>query len=279
MGAGKGPDEIYCRTCGEPIKRAAEICPECGVRNEGGGAGRGQSTFAGPSRETIFCRSCGEEIMQRAEICPNCGVANSHGDGGPTTSSGGAATAGGTGSSTTAPRNGATSDRSGAHDPADYSTTVSEHWRWGVAASLGCWILGMALPVDSLAGMFLLVGWVLMPVSVYYDAQWLRANTTWNPRTALWAVGSAIWLLNIVVGLVYLVRRHGVVSAAETASDRPADEPANEPLAELRRRYSRGEIDDAEFEARVEKILETEDEDTARLLLDDEGSTAESRSG
>lgn len=30
----KAVDEVFCRTCGEPIKEKAEICPECGVRNE-----------------------------------------------------------------------------------------------------------------------------------------------------------------------------------------------------------------------------------------------------
>jgi len=29
-----GPDEVYCTSCGEPIKEEAEICPECGVRQE-----------------------------------------------------------------------------------------------------------------------------------------------------------------------------------------------------------------------------------------------------
>jgi ribosomal protein L37E len=29
----KGPDEIFCSSCGEPIKKAAKICPECGVPN------------------------------------------------------------------------------------------------------------------------------------------------------------------------------------------------------------------------------------------------------
>ena len=28
-------DEQYCSSCGEPIKKQAEICPECGVRVEG----------------------------------------------------------------------------------------------------------------------------------------------------------------------------------------------------------------------------------------------------
>lgn len=30
----KRADELFCRSCGEPIKKAAEICPHCGVRNQ-----------------------------------------------------------------------------------------------------------------------------------------------------------------------------------------------------------------------------------------------------
>ena len=33
MSTDKEPDEVFCRSCGEPIKEQAEICPECGVRN------------------------------------------------------------------------------------------------------------------------------------------------------------------------------------------------------------------------------------------------------
>ncbi|WP_380681377.1 DUF4013 domain-containing protein [Salinigranum sp. GCM10025319] len=29
----KGADEVFCSSCGEPIKRETEICPHCGVRN------------------------------------------------------------------------------------------------------------------------------------------------------------------------------------------------------------------------------------------------------
>lgn len=29
----KSMDEIFCRSCGVPIKKEAEICPHCGVRN------------------------------------------------------------------------------------------------------------------------------------------------------------------------------------------------------------------------------------------------------
>jgi TM2 domain-containing membrane protein YozV len=31
-----GPDQKYCRSCGEIIKEEAVICPECGVRQGGG---------------------------------------------------------------------------------------------------------------------------------------------------------------------------------------------------------------------------------------------------
>lgn len=34
MTRSKAADEVFCRSCGEVIKEEAEICPECGVRNE-----------------------------------------------------------------------------------------------------------------------------------------------------------------------------------------------------------------------------------------------------
>jgi hypothetical protein len=30
----KGPDEVFCFSCGEIIRREAEICPKCGVRQK-----------------------------------------------------------------------------------------------------------------------------------------------------------------------------------------------------------------------------------------------------
>lgn len=37
-----GADEAFCSSCGEVIKKEAEVCPECGVRqNNAGGAGPG----------------------------------------------------------------------------------------------------------------------------------------------------------------------------------------------------------------------------------------------
>lgn len=40
MSAESDPDTVYCRECGAQIRRAAEICPECGVRQRAPPASR-----------------------------------------------------------------------------------------------------------------------------------------------------------------------------------------------------------------------------------------------
>lgn len=42
-GRSPGADEQYCSSCGEVIKKEAEICPECGVRQQSTGGGTGSS--------------------------------------------------------------------------------------------------------------------------------------------------------------------------------------------------------------------------------------------
>lgn len=275
MSGEKGPDEIYCRSCGEVIKRRAEICPECGVRNEAAEGTGGLHTM-----EHVYCRSCGDRIRREAEICPGCGVRNPLADAGGSAGGGHGGTGpdgpGGAGGGGPPPGGGPAGGQGGTpaqageaapgHDPAEYTTSVSGNWVWGVAASLGLWVLVFALPAEGgLAGLALLVAWGLMPVAVYFDAQWVRANTHWDPNTAVWGLGALVPLVNVLVGLVYLFRRYGVEDYEPDPGD---DEPEDDALAELRRRYSRGEIDESQFEARVERILETEDRETARRVVE-----------
>ncbi|QPV65032.1 SHOCT domain-containing protein [Halosimplex litoreum] len=49
--------------------------------------------------------------------------------------------------------------------------------------------------------------------------------------------------------------------------DRGRSDEADAALAELRDRYARGELGDEEFEARVERLLETESVDDAETFL------------
>lgn len=60
------PDEKYCGSCGETVKEAAAMCPNCGTSNDGSGPSA--------SATTVYCESCGEQISPEAELCPGCGV-------------------------------------------------------------------------------------------------------------------------------------------------------------------------------------------------------------
>jgi RNA polymerase subunit RPABC4/transcription elongation factor Spt4 len=66
----KATDEKFCSTCGAIIKKEAEICPKCGVRQI-----LQQIPVVSPPVSTEkYCSSCGAKILKEAEICPKCGV-------------------------------------------------------------------------------------------------------------------------------------------------------------------------------------------------------------
>ena len=56
-------DEMYCRSCGNIIRKEAEVCPKCGVNRE-------KPIIS----DDVYCQSCGEKIKSAAEVCPLCGV-------------------------------------------------------------------------------------------------------------------------------------------------------------------------------------------------------------
>ncbi|WP_280535403.1 zinc ribbon domain-containing protein [Halopenitus sp. POP-27] len=158
-------DEVYCTSCGEPIKREAELCPNCGVRNDAAGGGRRGSGGAAGGRPA-----------------------------------GGATASAGTAASGTGP---ATTD----------GTTVSDTWWYGVAGATALWVLlliasGAGGNLGAIGGLLLLVAWIGLPVSAYFDIQYVSANSDWDPNAVLWVIGLAIWFVGIVAGVVYLYRRH-----------------------------------------------------------------------
>lgn len=138
-----------------------------------------------PGPDEMYCSSCGEIIKEEAEICPECGVRNKSG----------------------------TSNQK--HDPSDFDTTVSGKWWYGVAAGTLFWIVFVATSTlmpeswspGAIWGLALIAGWFITPISAYFDSQYVRANSSWNPDSAIWVILLLIWIVNIPAGIVYLVRR------------------------------------------------------------------------
>jgi len=155
--AKKAADELFCRTCGEAIKKEAEICPHCGVRNKVGTASSNQQNSS--SRSTVQ------------------------------------------------------------HDPSQYETTVSSSWWYGVLVGTVAWTVGFilfAIVVESMPGGILetimafglIIGWVIIPIAIFFDSKYVRANSAWNPSSLLYVIASIFWLVNGIAGAVYLYRRH-----------------------------------------------------------------------
>lgn len=140
--------------------------------------------MSGP--DTVECNNCGKEIRLTAEVCHNCGADNERKPGRTISTS---------------------------HDPSKIETTVSDTWYYGVAAGIVLWIIALLLSgvANSVGGFITLIAWIGLPVSAYFDMQYIRANSKWNPNTILWLIGLAVPLLNIILGGAFLYRRHETV--------------------------------------------------------------------
>jgi uncharacterized membrane protein len=95
--------------------------------------------------------------------------------------------------------------------------------------------------------------------------------------------GTLFGVLPILVGVVGLLYLAGGEPIAEwldtraTAADATPDDSAEDALTTLRRRYARGDIDHAEFERRLNDLLETETVDDAITHRNDDPLTERSR--
>ncbi|WP_247730817.1 SHOCT domain-containing protein [Halovivax limisalsi] len=83
-----------------------------------------------------------------------------------------------------------------------------------------------------------------------------------------WQLGTAVFVLGWFLVVPTLAILAGVIEddERERVSDRDAAANESDPLETLRERYARGEIGEAEFERRVDELLETDpDEPESRV--------------
>lgn len=218
MGRSKDTDEVFCTACGVRIKRAAAHCPHCGVANEwydpsaaparnrerrgrdgntdgedSQGRVRDGDRDSGGDRATrgesaTFDQRTPSEVQATRDAAePRDAETTRHG----------AATAG---------REPATRERDAAR---------SGKWWYGVAAFgatwaivLGAWAAG--IQHGALVGLALLA-WAGLPASLVRDVGFVRQRSDWQPTGGPWAFGALVPGFNLVVALVYLIRRHEVL--------------------------------------------------------------------
>ncbi|MFC6787481.1 zinc ribbon domain-containing protein [Halobaculum halobium] len=143
--------------------------------------------------DEVFCEACGKAIKERAELCPHCGVRN-------------AGDAAAVGSS---------------HNPVNYETTVGPSWYYAIAVptlfTIPSFVLFSQQSSAQTTGLsfvfiFAFLASVFAPIiGAYFDRQYVRANSTWDPSLA-WQV--ALFFLypgNVVIAAFYLYRRHEVL--------------------------------------------------------------------
>lgn len=79
--------------------------------------------------------------------------------------------------------------------------------------------------------------------------------------TGLWWSLPLVWFFGLFVALPVLHTLTKPLPDGD-ADDADNDAPADPALRALRERYARGEIDEAEFERKLDRLLETEDAET-----------------
>lgn len=222
------PDEVFCRYCGELVSVHAEVCPHCGVRNEQYRRLTGQTN-----------RSTGNFSRSMSTTTDGTGV--------------------------------------------DANVAAALSYVLGFVSGLVVYVVkedrfarfhaAQSIVVSGAAISVLMTASVVAPFFMVVSFV-IGVGFVWPLLTSLiFFVMLGLWVFLIVTAYQGKTSRIPVaaniadklVSGPNGVSRTPSDDSADtDALAALRTRYARGEIDEVEFERRLEQLLETEHENERR---------------
>lgn len=96
------------------------------------------------------------------------------------------------------------------------ATPPKTNWYWAILGATVCWVLVFFISgtaperslLSAIAGIMMLVAWVLLPVAVYKDGGAAASYApNWFPHLWLYVLGALVPFVNIVISGLYLYRR------------------------------------------------------------------------
>lgn len=102
---------------------------------------------------------------------------------------------------------------------------TADLWLWAIFGSMAALFFSLPAAVVSplLFGVLVVYGVTLLPLAVYFDAEYVEDATDWDPDEEAWAMataGGTLLGLNWVVAGAYLVKRYSATSgSSDSGSD------------------------------------------------------------
>ncbi|WP_233564688.1 restriction endonuclease [Methanohalophilus sp. RSK] len=163
------------------------------VQNQSNPSLENQIKSDSESRNKLTFENKTNQFTNTDELCPDCGFQNNT-------------------STTTSIKE---------HEYSSQKPYFSENWYYGIII---CTILNIfsftLIPMNviefipsTIRVLAVIVGGFGLPLSLYYDIQYVKNNSLkWDPKTAVWVIGGFLGLINIVVSLVYIIKRREIRS-------------------------------------------------------------------
>lgn len=110
--------------------------------------------------------------------------------------------------------------------PWGFSPLAVGYWQYSVAVMIAYWVVIFVAPelnvaLGPLSWVGLAIAWLGLPLTTYLDIRFVRTRYNCKPNVLLWVSLAFVPGLNLISGLLYLVRRYEVIWLAEQGPTSP----------------------------------------------------------